>query len=75
MIAAIKNDMIRVISRYMKIEKDAVRITMDAGSFSDGQIHAACLYCACGYTYTVHIQQGALLICFLTTILETTIFV
>ena len=39
MITAIKNDMIRVISRYMKIEKDAVRLTMDAGSFSDGQIH------------------------------------
>ena len=39
MIAAIKNDMIRVISKYMKIEKDAVRLTMDAGSFSDGQIH------------------------------------
>ena len=38
MITAIKNDMIRVISRYMKIEKDAVRITMDAGSFSDGMI-------------------------------------
>ena len=38
MIAAIKNDMIRVISKYMKIEKDAVRLTMDAG-FSDGQIH------------------------------------
>ncbi|MBS6264236.1 MAG: cell division topological specificity factor MinE [Lachnospiraceae bacterium] len=38
MITAIKNDMIRVISRYMKIEKDAVRITMDAGSFSDGTI-------------------------------------
>lgn len=38
MIAAIKNDMIRVISKYMKIEKDAVRITMDAGSFSDGMI-------------------------------------
>ena len=37
MIAAIKNDMIRVISKYMK--KDAVRLTMDAGSFSDGQIH------------------------------------
>ena len=31
--------MIRVISKYMKIEKDAVRLTMDAGSFSDGQIH------------------------------------
>ena len=38
MIAAIKNDMIRVISKYMKIEKDAVRLTMDAGSFSDGMI-------------------------------------
>ncbi len=38
MITAIKNDMIRVISRYMKIEQDAVRITMDAGSFSDGMI-------------------------------------
>lgn len=31
--------MIRVISKYMKIEKDAVRLTMDAGSFSDGQIY------------------------------------
>ena len=29
MIAAIKNDMIRVISKYMKIEKDAVRLTME----------------------------------------------
>lgn len=42
MITAIKNDMIRVISRYMKIEKDAVRITMDAGSFSDGMICRIC---------------------------------
>ena len=74
MITAIKNDMIRVISRYMKIEKDAVRITMDAGSFFRwNDLQAACT--AGGYTYTVHIQQGALLICFLTTILETTIFV
>lgn len=38
MIAAIKNDMIHVISRYMKIEKDAVRLTMDAGNDSDGTI-------------------------------------
>ena len=63
MIAAIKNDMIRVISKYMKIEKDAVRLTMDAGSFSDGQIHH------------LPVQQGAILICFLITTLEIITFV
>ena len=32
MIAAIKNDMIRVISKYMEIEKDKVQIQMDTDS-------------------------------------------
>lgn len=51
MIAAIKNDMIRVISKYMKIEKGLpVRLTMDAGSFSDGQI-ITCLYSVRIYRY------------------------
>ena len=71
MIAAIKNDMIRVISKYMKIEKDAVRLTMDAGSWSDPS--PACT--PCGYTDTVHVQQGAILICFLITTLEIITFV
>lgn len=66
--------MIRDISKYMKIEKDAVRLTMDAGSFSDGQIPSpACT--PCGYTDTVHVQQGAILICFLITTLEIITFV
>ena len=39
MLEMIKQDIAKVISKYMKIEKDAVRLTMDAGSFSDGQIH------------------------------------
>ena len=63
MIAAIKNDMIRVISKYMKIEKDAVRLTMDAGSFSDGQIHHLPVLRA-------DIPIRSILICFLITTLE-----
>lgn len=74
MIAAIKNDMIRVISKYMKIEKDAVRLTMDAGSFSDGQIHHLPVLRA-DIPITVHVQQGAILICFLITTLEIITFV
>ncbi len=30
-----KNNMIRVIFGYMKIEKDALRLTMDAGNVAD----------------------------------------
>ena len=50
MIAAIKNDMIRVISKYMKIEKDAVRLTMDAGSFQMVR-SITCLYSVRIYRY------------------------
>ncbi len=47
---------------------------MDAGSFSDGQIRSpACT--PCGYTDTVHVQQGAILICFWITTLEIITFV
>ena len=40
MLEMIKQDIAKVISKYMKIEKDAVRLTMDKS------------YPLCGYPYT-----------------------
>ena len=73
MIAAIKNDMIRVISKYMKIEKTQCVLPWMQAVFRWSDPSPACT--PCGYTDTVHVQQGAILICFLITTLEIITFV